>query len=124
MFIVTPTDDSSQKSPPELTRAIRDCYEGKGIGQVQLAELSGIPQQTISRLARGETAPRLPQLAAIESACGRPRGWIVVQAGFGPDVQSVADAVAMDPDLDDDGREAVLLAYEAAVEFRRTSRKE
>lgn len=102
-----------------LHEAIRACYTGRAT-QEQLEELTGIPQQTISRYARGTTEPSPSAIQQIEAACDRPAGWIYVHAGLVADVRSVLEAIAMDPALDDHGRENLLLAYEGAVNAARS----
>jgi transcriptional regulator with XRE-family HTH domain len=101
--------------PVLLSEAIRACYADR-LTQDQLAEATGIPQSTISRLARGDTEPRLDVLKRIEEACGRPAGWIVIQAGYVADVKTVPEAIAVDPALvDDHARRSVLKAYAGVV---------
>src|SRR4051794_23476468 len=109
MLIATKSPQSAIDAAA-VPRAIRACYEGR-LKQDELAERSGIPQQTISRLAVGESSPKFWHLIAIEDACERPRGWILVQAGLVDLPTSVPEAVAMDPKLDDGQRRIVLDVY-------------
>lgn len=104
----------NNRAPLSLSAAIRACYEGRHT-QDTLAAASGIPQQTISRLARGEANPRLTQLADIERACDRPVGWILICAGYVADVTTVPEAIAVAPELDDSQRQILLDAYEAML---------
>lgn len=83
------------------------------------AKALGVSQPTVTRWAGGGVRPSLEDLARIEDACGRPRGFILHAAGYVSDVASVEDAVLMDPDLDDAGRAAVLAAYGAAAGYFR-----
>lgn len=53
--------------------------------------------------------------AAIELACDRPLGWIAAQVGLIAEVQTVPEAIAVDPKLDDPTRKALLEVYEAAI---------
>lgn len=94
-----------------LSEAIRACYEDR-LTQDQLAEVTGMLQSKVSRLARGETEPRLSDLKQIEKACGRPAGWIAAQAGYVAEIRTVPEAIDMDPDLDDAGRESLRNAWE------------
>lgn len=99
----------------ELHEAIRQAYTGR-LRQIDLAERLGVDQTAISRWARGANRPQLEELAAIEEACGRPRGYILRLAGFVDEIVDVESAVAADPRLNDEGRRTVLITYRAVVE--------
>lgn len=111
-----------------LASAIRACYSGL-LTQEQLEERIGSPQQTISKWARGASAPNVLQTAAIEAACDaeaerlgddarrRPPGWISIRAGLVANVTTVPEAIAVDPRLPDDHAKAsVLAAYVGVIE--------
>lgn len=103
-----------------LRDAIREAYEGRGLTQVQVAERMAVDQTRISRLANGKwSEDRGPDpwiLAKIEDAAGRPRGWILTQAGFVAEARTVPDAIAVDPALSDTQRGFLLTFYRGAVQ--------
>jgi transcriptional regulator with XRE-family HTH domain len=115
MLIATKPSQSATGGVLTVPEAIRACWEGRLAGQEELAERTGIPQQTISRLARGESSPKFQHLVAIEEACDRPRGWILTQAGFVTPATTVTEAIALDPDLDDKGRQILMDLYAGEV---------
>jgi transcriptional regulator with XRE-family HTH domain len=104
-----------------VSRSFRACYEGLGITQDQLADLTGIPQATISRYARGASTPDLLVIAAVEDVCDdyalrqqaarRPRGWIGIQAGAVEMGTSVEYAIAVAPELTDVDRRILMDVY-------------
>lgn len=85
-------------APMPLHEAIRTAYAGRA-RQEDIADKIGINQSQISRWSRGENLPTLEQLAQIEDAAGRPRGFILNAAGLTSPVTTVREAVAMDPNL-------------------------
>lgn len=103
-----------------LHEAIREAYAGVGMTQAQVADRMGIDQTSVSRLSNGkwgeQGGPTPDLLARIENASGRPRGWILIQAGYVDPVLSVPDAIAVDPLLSDGARRSVLDFYRGAVE--------
>jgi transcriptional regulator with XRE-family HTH domain len=115
MLIATRPPQTATDHVMTIDQAVRACYEGRGYGQDELAERSGIPQQTISRLASGSSVPKFRHLVAIEEACARPRGWILTQAGLVSQATTVEEAIEVDPALDDDHRNALLAAYRGAA---------
>jgi transcriptional regulator with XRE-family HTH domain len=114
MLIATSPPPAATEDAPSIAQAIRACYAGR-LKQEELAERTGIPQQTISRLARGDSSPKFQHLAALEDACGRPRGWILVKAGIVANVTTVPEAIALDPDLDDKARQILMDLYNGEV---------
>ncbi|HEY1119935.1 MAG TPA: helix-turn-helix transcriptional regulator [Acidimicrobiales bacterium] len=99
----------------ELHDAIRHAYAGR-LRQIDLAAKLGVDQTAISRWSRGTSRPQLEEIAAIEAACDRPRGFVLRLAGFVDEVVDVATAVAVDPALSDQGRRIVLTTYRSVVE--------
>jgi transcriptional regulator with XRE-family HTH domain len=83
--------------------------------QTTLADAVGVDQPTVSRWERDEQRPSLEQLAAVDAATGRRRGFVLIAAGLVEGVQSVEAALALDPSLDDEQRRFVLNAYRAGV---------
>lgn len=103
-----------------LHEAIREAYTGLGFTQAQLAERMGVDQTTISRLANGRWGeaggPTPDLLAKIEEAAGRPRGWILVQAGYVQAPGSLREAIELDPGLSKKAREMLLTLHDAVAE--------
>jgi transcriptional regulator with XRE-family HTH domain len=116
---------STSMSTKPLNQAIREAFTGLGLNQVQLAQRMGVDQTTISRLANGkwgeQGGPTPDILARIEEAAGRPRGWILIQAGYVDDVRSTAEAIAVDPDLSDSARQIVSSYYQGVVQSLKDS---
>jgi transcriptional regulator with XRE-family HTH domain len=107
----------AKRSPTEplpLAAAIRACRQGR-LTQDELAVKASFGQSTLSQWENGKSTPDLEQLRTIEDACGRPHGWIAVQAGYVDGVTSVAEAIAMTTDLDDRERKILLDAYEGLL---------
>lgn len=100
-----------------LHQAIRAAYKGRA-RQEDIAEQLGINQSQVSRWSRGESTPTLEQLAQIEDAAERPRGFILNAAGLIAPVLSVPDAIAMDPQLDDRDRNSLLALYRSMLTER------
>lgn len=100
-----------------LVEAIRACCAGRAT-QDELAERTGISQSTASNYLSGKSVPNALVLNAIERACDRPDGWISIRAGLVADVKTVPEAIAIDPDLTDVGRDALMDAYRAGVQQR------
>jgi transcriptional regulator with XRE-family HTH domain len=102
-----------------LHEAIREAYEGQ-FTQAQLADRLGIDQTWVSRLSNGRWGasggPTPDLLARIEEAAGRPRGWILIQAGYVDGVNTTAEAIAVDPDLTDSARRIISSYYEGVVQ--------
>lgn len=82
--------------------------------QEQLGERAGVGQPAVSRWERGDGAPTVVQIAAIEDAAGRGRGFVLRAAGYVDEVTTVEEAIAADPNLDDLARQILLSAYRAA----------
>lgn len=61
--------------------AVRSAREVAGVTQTELASKVGISQPRISALERGESAPSLVTLKAIEKALGLERGFLLRAAG-------------------------------------------
>lgn len=97
-----------------LGQAVRACRLGRAT-QEEVAERTGIGQTTLSAYERGKSEPGALGLRDIERACGRPAGWIAVQAGLVLDVKSVPEAIAIDPALPEDARPGLLAAYFAVA---------
>lgn len=102
-------------SPAQRGAAIRAAYRGR-FTQVQLAEILGVAQNTISRWSTGDVEPSLDDLVRLEETCGLPRGHILRSAGYVSELASAEDFIAADHRLDPVRRELLLSAYFAALE--------
>lgn len=85
--------------------------------QTELANAIGVSQPIVSDLIRGERLPTLEQMEAIERACERPPGFILTIAGYLQPADTLAERLALDPDIDDVGRRNVLAVYDAMVQL-------
>jgi len=94
--------------------AIRAAYRGK-FTQVQLAEMLGVAQNTISRWSTGDVEPSLDDLIRLEDVCGLARGHILRAAGYVEELGAAEDFIAADHRLDPVRRELLLSAYLAAL---------
>ena len=83
--------------------------------QTALADAVGVDQPTVSRWENDEQRPSLEQLAAVDAATGRHRGFVLLAAGLIDGVQSVEAALALDRGLDEEQRRFVLSVYRAGV---------
>jgi len=95
--------------------AIRAAYRGK-FTQVQLAEILGVAQNTISRWSTGDVEPSLDDLIRLEDVCGLARGHILRAAGYVQELGSAEDFIAADHRLDPVRRELLLSAYLTALQ--------
>lgn len=108
-----------------LRSALRACYKGRvtkngqSIRQEDLSAITGISQQQISAYMTGKNEPSLAMIAAIEDACERPRGWILIKAGLVHLPSSVPEAIEQDPNLDDYERRALLHSYQGLIDSKR-----
>lgn len=101
----------------DLGQAVARALSGHR--QVDVAERLGVSQNSISRWKTGDQRPALDQIAALEEACGRPRGFVLRLAGYVDDVVDVETAISADPELDDIGRGVVRSAYRNYLEILR-----
>jgi transcriptional regulator with XRE-family HTH domain len=104
----------------DLAAAIRQTYEQAGMTQVRLAATIGASQAMVSRWARGEVAPDLDTIAAVEAACGAPRGHILRLAGYVDEVTDVVSAVLVDPALSPIQRDMLLDVYRGLLKRKRS----
>lgn len=78
-----------------LARALRLARQP--LTQVQLAELSGFPQSSLSMWENGRAVPSTEQVRHLEDALGLPNGKLLVAAGYVDLKAQVAPAVAERP---------------------------
>jgi transcriptional regulator with XRE-family HTH domain len=104
----------SRPTPSQRGAAIRAAYRGK-FTQVQLAQMLGVAQNTISRWSTGDVEPSLDDLIQLEDVCGLARGHILRAAGYVQELGAAEDFIAADHRLDPVRRELLLSAYTAAL---------
>lgn len=75
--------------------------------QAQVAAMIDVDQPTVSDWINDKRRPSLEQMAAIEEACDRPRGWLLRQVGYLDDCVTFEDVVANDRKLSDSDRKAI-----------------
>ena len=73
---------NSQSNPGPVGRAIRRTRIDQGLTQTDLAKALKVTQPRVSAMERGDNAPTLPQIRAIEDALGVSRGHILQAAGY------------------------------------------
>ena len=111
----------AETSPMSIPDAIRTALRGRT--QESVAEAMGVTQPTISKWVRAETTPSFDQLASLEDACGRPRGFVLQLAGYVRCPTDARTALAADPGLDDDGRGILVDLYDIWVERAEQARQ-
>ena len=100
-------------------RMVREARKRAGLTQRGLAAKAGIPQETIARIERGRTDPRVGTLDRLLEACGyglesMPR------LGIGVDRTQIAELLKLTPSA----RLAVAIANDQHyVELRRAIRR-
>lgn len=114
----------AEPSPITLGEAIARALDGR-LSQAELARKMEIAQPNVNRWVKNVYAPSHDDIARIEDLCERPRGFILIAAGYVecPANVTVAEAIERDPDLDDSGRAIVTAAYESARSYYRASRQ-
>lgn len=109
------TNSEARPTSAQRGAAIRAAYRGK-FTQVQLAEILGVAQNTISRWSTGDVEPSLDDLSRLEDVCGLARGHVLRAAGYVEELRSAEDFIAADHRLDSVRRELLLSAYMAALQ--------
>jgi transcriptional regulator with XRE-family HTH domain len=94
-----------------LADAFRRTYETAGVSQADIAKAIGVDQPTVSKWARGDRRPPLDVLPTVERLCDVRRGTILRAAGYVDDTTDLLAAIATDPHLDPDGKDALRLLY-------------
>lgn len=81
----------------QIGNAIKELRIAKGLSQVELAQVSGVPQQTISAAESGKTVPRVDTLLALSDALGVSPNDIYRSAGLLPEnsVEYVASVLGV-----------------------------
>lgn len=83
--------------------------------QTALGELVGKDQPAVSKWERGEIRPSLEDIAAVEEAAGRPKGFVLITAGLVELPTTPVMAIELDSALSDEAKQAVIAVYEAMV---------
>ena len=96
-----------------LAQAVRECYEGVGMRQTQVAARTGLLQSQISRYSSGKDRPALEIIRTIEEACGRRKGWVLARAGFVDIPSTLPQMILMDPSLSHEAQVVLLASYRA-----------
>ncbi len=111
------TDDPLSRSP--LGAAIHACADGV-VTRRYLAETLGVSISAVNSWAAGSRAPSLEDIARLEEACRRPKGWVLARAGFAPNNldTDLEAALRNDPTLAPAWRQILADAY---VNARETS---
>lgn len=65
-----------------LSGPIDAAISDANLTQTAVAQLMGISQSMVSGWRRGETAPSIAQVLALDEVCGKPRGWILWRSGL------------------------------------------
>jgi transcriptional regulator with XRE-family HTH domain len=97
----------------ELGQAIKAARGS--MKQDALARAVGVDQPTISKWERGTVRPSLDDIARVEKATGRARGWVLIAAGLVDGITSTLDAIDGDPMLTEQAREMLRAAYQASL---------
>lgn len=108
------SDDADLKAAQ--ARAIQRAISGLDGGQSEVSRRTGITQPEVSKLTRASRPSPLNiwEMRAIETACGRPPGFILQEMGWLPRERSAREAIMSDPDLDAPSRQMLVAAYDAA----------
>jgi len=77
-------------------RMVREARRRAGMTQRQLAAKSGIPQETIARIERGRTDPRVSTLDRLLEACEFGLE-VMPRLGIGIDRTQIRELLAMSP---------------------------
>lgn len=107
--------DPSAKTP--LGQAIHACCDGV-MTRRELAEKLSMSLSGVNSWAAGSRAPSLDDIARLEEACNRPRGWILSRAGYAVSEVDIETerAIRSDPALNVEWREILASIYKLAVE--------
>jgi transcriptional regulator with XRE-family HTH domain len=104
----------SRRSTPNtrpLGEVLRGILADRRVSQQSLADALGMTQQAIARMLVGE--PKLSKLYEIETHLGLQHGHIARAAGYVDDVPSLADAIALAPDLSAANKDVLGKVYKA-----------
>src|SRR5688500_8531808 len=67
----------------EIAFRLRDLLDQRRLTQSKVAELAGLPNETVNRIVKGTTTnPGIDTLAKIADALNVPVGWILGEKGF------------------------------------------
>lgn len=92
--------------------ALTGVMRERGLDQYDVARMTGLSQQSVSKWVSGRYPVNLHRVAEIERKLNLPAGYLTGPLGFYPvDGASVSDAVLRDPQLDDEMRRTILSVY-------------
>jgi transcriptional regulator with XRE-family HTH domain len=113
------------RSLKEVVRELRVSHE---LTQVDLADLTGIPQFQISKMEappdRAHSRPvHAEDIVRIEDALGIPRGTVYRAAGLSELGVTVPEAIASDPKLDPVDKDLLLVQYQMMAGRRQAAQE-
>ena len=100
-------------------RMLRDARHRAELTQRQLAQKSGIPQETIARIERGRTDPRVNTLDRLLAACEFGLE-VMPRLGIGVDRTQIQALLRLSPT---ERLEVAVANYRHYVELRRSLRR-
>ena len=99
----------------DVVRAAREeARISQTVMALRLGFTSAAGQARISRWERGEQAPELHELGAIETALDLPKGTIVRRLGMVHDLKTTEEVLRTDPHIRGPYRDMVIDAYKLA----------
>jgi transcriptional regulator with XRE-family HTH domain len=98
---------------------VKEARKRGGLTQRQLSAKAGIPQETIARIERGRTDPRVTTLDRLLEACGYGLESLP-RLGIGVDRTQIREMLELTPSQ---RLRRALAVDEEHVEFRRTLRR-
>lgn len=100
---------------PPMCCAIREAREMVGWTQTRLADMLGVQLNQISGRWELGREPALDECRRIEEVLGLPKGYLLRAAGYVEDAVTTEDAIANDPRLTPEYRDAVLAALGSMI---------
>ncbi len=97
-----------------LRNAIRRLRSAHGLTQAELAAALGAKQQTVAKWEAGETRPKLPELVALARRFNVTTDELLGLRPPEHPATNVETAIALDPNLTDRQRTALLESYRLA----------
>jgi hypothetical protein len=94
-----------------LSAALIEIEKISGKDRKAVAAELGVDVSTVGRWATGERSVPIEMLPAIDSLCGKRKGYVLRLAGYVDDDLSIEDAIESAPELTETGRSTVLSYY-------------
>jgi transcriptional regulator with XRE-family HTH domain len=89
---MAPGEDAAHNASVALGQALRAMRKESGLSQEAVAALIDVPQNYISRWETAAWTLPLTEANRIEAALGRPKGYVLVHAGYVDEALLRADA--------------------------------